>query len=61
MLRVFFIGLFLAIFQVACDTAPRGSFPALPAQIRLDRFGKYQVEKRQGKRFPDGLHSACTH
>lgn len=45
---VFFISLFLSTLQVACDAAPRGSFPALPAEIRFGRLGKYQVEKRQG-------------
>ena len=46
---VMLIGLFLATFQVACDAAPRASFPVLPAEIRFDWMGRYLVEKRQGE------------
>lgn len=57
---VFFIGLFLATFQVACDAGPRGSFPALPAEMWFGKLGKYQVEKRQGQRSSCGLYRAVS-
>lgn len=47
-MHIFFAGLFLVAFPVACGAAPGGSLPAVPAEFFK---GKYQLEKRQGKIF----------